>query len=125
RALAGREPVAVAVDDVQWLDPPSEEVLRFVVRRTRDEALRFVLACRTEDRAPAPLGLDEDGDGVTRLPIGPLSVGATTRLLHGELATTFSRPTLHRLHVASGGNAFFALEIARALVRRDTPHPPP
>src|SRR5205085_8359 len=47
------------------------------------------------------------------------------RLLRSELDTPFSRPTLHRLHEASAGNPFLALEIARALARRGETRPPP
>jgi predicted ATPase len=38
RALATRNPVLVAIDDVQWLDPPSADALTFAVRRL--EAVR-------------------------------------------------------------------------------------
>ena len=52
---------------------------------------------------------------VERLPVGPLSVGALHRLLHDRLGRTFARQTLLRIHERSGGNPFFALELARVL----------
>ena len=52
---------------------------------------------------------------VERLPVGPLSLGATQRLLRARLGRTFSRPTLLRVHEVSGGNPFYALELARVL----------
>ena len=50
-----------------------------------------------------------------RVEIGPLSVGAVHRLLSDRLGRSFARQTLLRIHERSGGNPFFALEIARAL----------
>src|SRR5947207_2745917 len=52
---------------------------------------------------------------VQRLLLGPLSVGALHRLLRDRLGTAFARQTLLRIQERSGGNPFFALELARAL----------
>ena len=56
-----------------------------------------------------------DGDRVERLHVGPLSPGALHAILQPRLGRAVARPTLLRLHEASGGNPFFALELARAL----------
>ena len=47
--------------------------------------------------------------------VGPLSLGATHQLLQAHLGLTLARPTLLRVHETSGGNPFYALELARAL----------
>jgi DNA-binding CsgD family transcriptional regulator len=52
---------------------------------------------------------------VRRLRVGPLSVGALHRLLRDRLQRPFARQTLLRIHERSGGNPFFALELARVL----------
>src|SRR5207253_10907615 len=46
---------------------------------------------------------------------GPLSVGALQRLLLDRIGIAFARQTLLRIHETSGGNPFFALELARVL----------
>jgi len=51
------------------------------------------------------------------LPVGPLSVAAVYELVRTHLDVALSRPVLLRVHEASGGNPFFALELARALER--------
>src|SRR5437773_421980 len=38
-AVADRQPAAFLVDDVQWLDPPSQEILAFIARRAVTESL--------------------------------------------------------------------------------------
>src|SRR6266508_2650652 len=39
RALGASEPLLVAIDDVQWLDPPSAEALAFAARRLDADAV--------------------------------------------------------------------------------------
>ncbi|HWJ44200.1 MAG TPA: AAA family ATPase, partial [Gaiellaceae bacterium] len=106
--LSERKPVVVAIDDVQWLDSSSASALAFALRRL-EGTVRLVLARRLE-----PCELEQSVD-VERLRIGPLSVGALHRLLHDRLGRAFARQTLLRIHERSGGNPFFALELARVL----------
>ena len=117
RALAGRAPLVVAVDDVQWLDAPSAAVLRFAARRLGDDPIGLLLAQRTPATEQPPLGLSQAvaADRLDRVELSPLSLGAVQRLLLGRLEYMPSRPALHRIHELSGGNPFFALELARAL----------
>ena len=118
RALAQDGPVVVAVDDVQWLDPPSAATLAFALRRLRSEPVGFLLTRRTP--SPSPLGLDRPPAqvAVTRQAVGPLSLAALQRLLRTRLGEVLPRPALRRVHDAAGGNPFFALELARALSGR-------
>ena len=118
-ALAANARVLVAIDDVQWLDASSSSALAFALRRIRDENLSVLFARRLGE-APAAGDLDYALAGqVERRRVGPLSVGATQRLVQSQLGTTFSRPTLLRVHEASGGNPFYALELARALTKHE------
>ena len=112
-ALSEREPVVIAVDDVQWLDPSSEGALAFALRRLEERNVRVLLARRLVDEAK-PSGL-ESALPPERVQVGPLSVGAVHRLLSERLGRSFPRQTLLRIHERSAGNPFFALEIARAL----------
>jgi DNA-binding CsgD family transcriptional regulator len=111
--LAAARPLVVAVDDVQWLDSSSRTVLEFVARRLRAHPVVLLFAERIElDDAPTL----EPGVPSERIRLGPLSVGSLHRLIHGRLNLALSRPVLLRLHETSGGNPFFALELARALI---------
>jgi DNA-binding CsgD family transcriptional regulator/tetratricopeptide (TPR) repeat protein len=110
-------PLVVAVDDVQWLDAASAQVLRFAMRRIHEEPIAFLVAWRTARDAPLPLELDRApaSERLERLPLPPLSLGAVQHLIQDHLGFVPPRPALRRLHDLSGGNPFFALELARAL----------
>ena len=114
--LSEREPVLIAVDDVQWLDPSSSTALAFALRRLTTNNVRLLLARRLADGARAS-GLEQafGAERTRRLPVGPLSVGALHRFLFDRLGRHFARQTLLRIHERSGGNPFFALELARVL----------
>jgi DNA-binding CsgD family transcriptional regulator len=116
RELADSQPLVVAVDDVQWLDSSSAAALEFILRRLRDERIGLLLTLRSSGEAEAPLGLERalPAERLTRLRLGPLSLGALQRLLREALGTAYPRRTLQRLLEASGGNPFFALELGRA-----------
>ncbi len=119
RTLAESEPLLIAVDDMQWLDASSAAALEFALRRLLAEPVLLLVARRSGEPGPMP----ENAlpvERVERRAVGPLSVGATHRLLLGRLGRTFTRPTLLRLHDVAAGNPFFALELGRALDRAGT-----
>ena len=116
RALAASQPVLLALDDIQWLDPSSAAMLQFAARRLRDERVVLLLARRRMpgmDMARLELALPEDRRLTLR--VGPLSMGALHRMLRERLGATLARPALRRVHEASGGNPFYAVELVRAL----------
>jgi DNA-binding CsgD family transcriptional regulator len=115
RMLARTRPVVVAIDDVQWLDVASTASLEFVARRLRDDNVSLLLACRREN-GRAALSLNEAR--LVRVGVGPLSFGALHRLIRTNV-DVFPRAVLRKIVDASGGNPFFALELARALHRRE------
>jgi len=125
RVLAGAAPLLVAIDDLQWLDRASATVLQFALRRLGDEPIGLLAACRSgQEQMPLELEAIFPQGRVHRVRMGPLSLGALSRLLRDRLDTTFARPTLRRIHGSSGGNPFFALELARALERHGRPLDP-
>jgi DNA-binding CsgD family transcriptional regulator len=126
RVLARDRPVVVGIDDGQWLDQPSDSVLSFVARRLKDERIGFLIARRLD--GPPGFRLDlarELPEGrLRRLQIEPLEIAQVDRLLRTRLSAQVPRRSLARLHRTSGGNAFFALEIGRALLESGDPGTP-
>jgi DNA-binding CsgD family transcriptional regulator len=115
--LAKKRPVVVAVDDAQWLDSPSRMTLQFVARRLTARMVLLITE-RTDGHGDTTIQLE----GV-HLTLRPLSAGALQQFIHERIGVALPRPTLLRLHEASGGYPLYALEIARALRARSSDLP--
>jgi len=117
RDLAATGPVVVAVDDLQWLDTATGEVLAYVLRRLSSEPVLFMGAARdTPWEAPsAELEHALDDDRIIRVRLGPLTTCQMHELIRDRAQLPMARPGLLRLHEASGGNPLFAIEIARTM----------
>ena len=113
--LAAEGPVVLAIDDVQWLDPSSANALAFALRRLDEQAILVLLTRRRGESAEPKLEQALPAGRVERVHVGPLSLGAIHQLLRARLGLALPRATLLRVHDASGGNPFYALELVRAL----------
>ena len=116
RTLAQRQRVLLAIDDVQWLDAPSLAMLRYALPRLEGEPVAALLAAR--DVVPPWLLRAIRRERLAPVELGPLSLGALHELLRSRTGTAFPRPLLLRICETSGGNPFFALELASAVERR-------
>ena len=102
---------------MQWLDPASLRIVAFAIRRLADAPVGILVTQRGDEADPLDLahGLD---DRVEEIRLGALSIGALHHLLRIRLGVRIGRPTLARVHEASGGNPMFALEFARTVAGR-------
>ena len=100
-AYAELGPVAVLVDDAQWLDRSSGQALLFAFRRLVADPIAVFLAVRDGD--PSLI----DGADLPTLQIGGLTSEQAATLL-GGLAPEAAR----RLHGATAGNPLALLELA-------------
>ncbi len=118
RTLAASTPVVIAIDDVHWIDQSSARVLGFAIRRLTDERVGILSSARTGLQIPVdlanalPSGLDE------RVHVGPMAAADVAALIREHLGSDLPRPLVLRLHATSGGNPFYVLELARALLRQ-------
>jgi DNA-binding CsgD family transcriptional regulator len=125
RALAAEGPVLIAIDDDQWLDSATAAALQFALRRLRREPVLAVLARRVDPAEP-PGDIQALSDTlqaalpavVRRIDVGPLGFADIRRLItSGSDAVVVSEQQARRLHEMSGGNPFYAAELAAALPR--------
>ena len=119
--LARSAPVLLAIDDLQWLDRPSVNVLRFVLRRISPAQVGVLVASRFRGSEDDRLALGEalPPAQVDWLTVGPLDISALDQVLRSRLRTAFLGTTLRRLHETSGGNPLFAIELAKSLLDPD------
>ncbi|MFG1959981.1 AAA family ATPase [Nonomuraea sp. NPDC049028] len=113
--------LVVLMDDVQWADDASVEVIDYHIRHPPNTSAVIVLACRTGE-LPRGLARSLTSANVVNLPLGPLSAAEADTMLAGQPSRPgrrqLSRPGRRRLYERSGGNPLF-LEILATLP--DTP----
>ncbi len=110
--LAAQGPVLIGIDDLQWLDTSSANVVSFAARRLPHGAA-LLWTIRTDGTAPR-IQLPNP-DATRRVLLQPLTVGELHQLLMLRLGSSLARPMLLRIHEISGGNPFFALALAREI----------
>lgn len=121
--LAARKPLLVLLDNLQWADASSLELLHFVSRQAPAERILFACAYNSAERDTNPTLRDTENSlvslGVAQvLPVAPLTLEGTRELVErafcveGVSAERFSR----LLHERTRGNPFFVEETLKALV---------
>ncbi len=118
RNLARTRTLVMAVDDWQWLDRSSRRALEFVARRLESEQVGLLCCVRASAAGPALAGA-VDEERIRRVALEPLSLAALGRIVAGRLGRSLPRPQLVRVLQVSGGNPFYALELAPLLLERD------
>jgi DNA-binding CsgD family transcriptional regulator len=115
--LSEDSPVLVAIDDWQWLDSPTADVLSYAARRASALSVRFLFALRRagETQHAEAVARELEPTPVLRLEVPPLTLSDFHVLLSSRLGVALSRPALTRLHRDTRGNPFLALEVARAV----------
>ncbi|GII34304.1 ATP-binding protein [Planotetraspora mira] len=105
---ATRRPLLIVVDDVQWLDGPTTEVLGFVARRVRSDPIVLLMALR--DGYPTSL----DASDVPELRLTGLESAAAEALLDAQ-ATGLSVGMRWRVLSEAAGNPLALVELPLAL----------
>ncbi|MCV7089946.1 AAA family ATPase [Mycobacterium interjectum] len=110
--LAAGNPVVIAIDDLQWVDRSSANVVSYAARRL---PAGVALVCTTRSGGEAARLQLPSPDAVRRIGLRPLSVGELHQVLSRRMGRSVARPTLLRIHEITDGNPFFALELTREL----------
>jgi DNA-binding CsgD family transcriptional regulator len=116
-ALSRRRPVVLTLDDLQWADAASVEVISYLLRRPPRGRVLMVMAFRPGQlpRRFAPvIEASTRAPRVVRLHLAPL----TPEEARGLLDPGLPGPVSDELYRLSGGNPFYLGELARAARRR-------
>ena len=106
---ADTRPVAVVVDDAQWLDEVSAEALLFVARRVQSDRLAVVFAAREGDVRRF------DGRGLDETTIGGLDAAAAGALLAERAGLPISDEVRDILLAHTEGNPLALVELPTVL----------
>jgi DNA-binding CsgD family transcriptional regulator len=106
--VAEERPLLCLVDDAQWLDGASGQVVGFVARRLLAESVGIVLAVRepSDERELA---------GLAELPLGGLEEEDARALLASVIPGRLDERVRDRIIAETGGNPLALLELPRGL----------
>jgi DNA-binding CsgD family transcriptional regulator len=110
--LSADNPVLIAVDDLQWLDATTAVALAFLARRMPSRNLGIVLTLRTPSVEPTLLAELEADWALRRIEVPPLDEEEIAGLVRQQLDFPIPASVLARATAASGGNPFYAVELA-------------
>jgi hypothetical protein len=103
---AAEQPLLVVAEDLQWLDPATVRVLRFIGRRLEDDPIVLLETARDDEP-------DALGDAATSvLDLQPLSAGDSRRLL-ASVAPNLGSPAQARMLRVAEGNPLALVELAK------------
>jgi DNA-binding CsgD family transcriptional regulator len=119
KLLCAAEPVALLVDDLQWLDQSTIGSLGFAIRgaSTGPGRLSVLIATRPDPDSGTDLlrNLTEPRHDVLLRPLEEAAIG---QLLRSRLGLRWTPPMSAGVARASAGNPFHALEIGKAMQAR-------
>jgi DNA-binding CsgD family transcriptional regulator len=107
-AVAEERPLLCLVEDAQWLDGASSQILGLVARRVRAESVAIVVAVREPSA-------EHDFDGLPELRLAGLPEQDARTLLGSVVTGRLDRRLGDRLVAETGGNPLALLELPRRM----------
>jgi DNA-binding CsgD family transcriptional regulator len=104
-SAAEEQPLLCLVDDAQWLDRASAQVLGFVARRLLADPIAMIFATRV----PSPSALD----GLPELVVGGLTDAYARQILASAVKVPLEERVLDRIVAETRGNPLALLELPR------------
>ena len=111
---AGKVPLVCLIDDQQWLDRASAQVLAFVARRLDAESVGLVFAARAAAGAAG-----QELAGLPALELAGLSDRDARALLESVVTGPLDARVLDRIVAETRGNPLALLELPRRLTRAE------
>ncbi len=111
--LAGRTPLLLTMDDVQWVDGPSLSWLAYLCPRAAELPLLVVVTAREGDPRARPLAVESVlGDaGTHRLALSAISPASVGVLVRRELGRAASAGFCSECWELTGGNPLYVREL--------------
>jgi DNA-binding CsgD family transcriptional regulator len=110
--VAEERPLICLIDDAQWLDNASAQILAFVARRLLAESVALVFTVREPSDTPAL-------DGLPQRTIGGLSTSDARTLLESASIGRLDERVRDRIVAETHGNPLALLELPRGLTAAD------
>lgn len=120
-AWAENKPTVLVIENFQWIDPESRELIEYILSDPPDNPLLFVFLIRPEKDSDADRAKDRIrerlADNYTEIFLKPLEPAATASVLDHLLTGAQLPPSLReRILSRAEGNPFYLEEIIRNLI---------
>jgi len=110
RALAATKPLVLMMEDLQWVDPATVELLERLLGALHAYPVLVVGTARPDVLADYP---DVLGAAAERIELGPLDLAASAALVSAVIeAPSLPDELTRRLHALAAGNPYFLEELA-------------
>ncbi len=115
--LAAEQPLLLAIDDLQWCDPPSLRFVAYLARRLEGQPILVAATVRSnEPPTDAALLAEIANDPATAaVRPGPLSEAATAELVRSRLGPDADDAFCASCHEATGGNPLLLRQLLTVL----------
>ena len=110
--MAASGPVIVAVDDLQWADPPSQRFVLYLLRRLEGLPVFVLLAARSDAPADEFLARVLAQPDVSHVTLGPLSDHGVGQILEATLGRAPDEQFVLACRRATGGTPFLVHALA-------------
>jgi predicted ATPase/GAF domain-containing protein len=120
-------PLVLFLDDLQWADSASLDLLHMIVTRTLSRHFLIICAYRDTELPPKhPLlalieNIQQEWPHVGRMALGGLTLGQATELLADALDVSARKaaPLAELIHAKTDGNPFFMRQVLETLVNEE------
>lgn len=118
-AIADGEPTLLLLDDLQWCDGDSLELLHYLLRYDRSARILVLATLRTgepgaDPRLPSWVLQLREQELIAELPLHPLSAEETAALAREVAGTPIDADRLSSLYDETEGNPLFTVETVRS-----------
>jgi class 3 adenylate cyclase/tetratricopeptide (TPR) repeat protein len=119
--IAGRRPLIVGFDDLQWAEPTFLELIEYLIGWSRDAPMLVVCLTRPElvDKHPTWLTVRPNATSIVLEPLSEREAELLLELLRGE--ADVSPEILARITEAAEGNPLFVEQMLAMLTDEDEP----
>lgn len=122
--LGDLAPVTLVLEDLHWSDRSTRDLLTFLIPNLEKAPVSFVLSYRSDELAPGHqllryLAEIQRHPGVVRLQLGCLDRPELVTLLETVRPTALGDRTIETIWERSGGNPFYAEELAALAAKGD------
>jgi predicted ATPase len=119
--MARRSPVALLVEDVHWADAATLDLLTYLMRASRGDALTVVVTCRSDEtplEVPVANWLTHvrRDAGVEEIRLALLSRAEVTEQVSGLVDAPLSEELVEEVYARAEGHPFFTEQLVTAAV---------